>query len=158
MEVKPGYIGGTTENPSYSEVCKGKTGHTEAIKLKYNPKVIHLEDIFFIFFNTHDPTTLNRQGNDIGTQYRSGIYYTEAKQNQIAQQIIEQINSEKIYDNPIVTEVKKATPFYIAEEHINYYNQNLNQAYCSYTIAPKINKLRKYFKKYIDTKNDKISK
>ena len=152
IEVKPGYIDGTVKNPSYAEVCSGKTGHTEAIELKYNPKIIHLEDIYFIFFNTHDPTTLNRQGNDLGTQYRSGIYYIEVKQKQIAFEIIKQINSEKIYDNPIVTEVKKATSFYIAEEHINYYNQNSNQAYCSYTITPKINKLKKYFKNYIDTK------
>ncbi len=100
----------------------------------------------------HDPTTLNRQGNDFGTQYRSGIYYTEVKQKRIAFEIIKQINSEKIYENPIVTEVKKATPFYIAEEHINYYNQNSNQTYCSYTITPKINKLKTYFKNYIDTK------
>ena len=154
IEVKPGYIDGTLQNPSYAEVCTGKTGHTEAIELKYNPENIHLEDIFFIFFNTHDPTTLNRQGNDLGTQYRSGIYYTEVKQKQIAFEIIKQINSEKIYDNPIVTEVKKATSFYIAEEHINYYNQNSNQAYCSYTITPKINKLKTYFKNYIDIKNE----
>ena len=152
IEVKPGYIDGTVKNPSYAQVCTGKTGHTEAIELKYNPKNIGINDIFFIFFNTHDPTTLNRQGNDLGTQYRSGIYYTEVKQKQVAFEIIKQINSEKIYDNPIVTEVKKATPFYIAEEHINYYNQNSNQAYCSYTITPKINKLKKYFKNYIDTK------
>ena len=152
IEVKPGYIDGTVKNPSYAEVCTGKTGHTEAIELKYNPKNINLEDIFFIFFNTHDPTTLNRQGNDLGTQYRSGIYYTEVKQKQVAFEIIKQINSEKIYENPIVTEVKKATSFYVAEEHINYYTQNSNQAYCSYTITPKINKLKTYFKNYIDIK------
>ena len=152
IEVKPGYIDGTVKNPSYAQVCEGKTNHTEAIELKYNPININLEDIFFIFFNMHDPTTLNRQGNDFGTQYRSGIYYTEVKQKHVAFEIIKQINSEKIYDNPIVTEVKKATSFYIAEEHINYYNQNSNQAYCNYTITPKINKLKTYFKNYIDTK------
>ena len=114
IEVKPGYIDGTVKNPSYAQVCTGKTGHTEAIELKYNPKNIGINDIFFIFFNTHDPTTLNRQGNDLGSPYRSGIYYTEVKQKQIAFEIIKQINSEKIYDNPIITEVKKATPFYIA--------------------------------------------
>lgn len=112
-------------------------------------------DLLLIFFNTHDPTTLNRQGNDIGTQYRSGIYYTEVKQKEVAQQLIKKLEEEKIFENPIVTELKEATPFYKAEtEHINYYNQNREQSYCTYSIDPKINKLKTYFSNYITTTNE----
>tara|TARA_A100001011_G_scaffold400660_1_gene517297 strand:- start:2580 stop:2927 length:348 start_codon:yes stop_codon:yes gene_type:complete len=109
-----------------------------------------------IFFNTHDPTTLNSQGNDIGTQYRSGIYFTETKQKEIAIRIIKQLQGEKIFKNPILTEVKKATTFYKAEEeHLDYFNQNPNQPYCNYLINPKITKLKKYFSKYIDENYNK---
>ena len=117
-EVLPGYIDGNVKNPSYREVCSGRTGHTEAISITYNPKVIYLTDLLLIFFNTHDPTTLNRQGNDVGTQYRSGIYFTEIEQKTVTLQIIKKLEFEKIFDNPILTEVKEATPFYKAEnEH-----------------------------------------
>lgn len=149
-EVLPGYIDGKVKNPSYREVCSGRTGHTEAISITYNPKVIYLTDLLLIFFNTHDPTTLNRQGNDVGTQYRSGIYFTEIEQNTVALQIIKKLEFEKTFDNPILTEVKEATPFYKAEiEHLNYFNENPDQPYCNYLIDPKITKLKKYFSKYI---------
>ena len=138
-EVLPGYIDGKLKNPSYREVCSGRTGHTEAISITYNPKVIYLTDLLLIFFNTHDPTTLNRQGNDVGTQYRSGIYFTEIEQNTVALQIIKKLEFEKTFDNPILTEVKEATPFYKAEiEHLNYFNENPDQPYCNYLIDPKI--------------------
>ena len=101
--------------------------------------------MFFVFFNIHDPTTLNCQGNDVGTQYRSGIYFTETEQEVTAIQIIKNLDSEKIFDNPIVTEIKEATFFYKAEEHVDYYNQNKNQSYCNYVINPKIDKLKTYF-------------
>ncbi len=142
----PGYIGGNIKNPSYREVCSGRTGHAEAISVVYSPSAITLLDLLLIFFNTHDPTTLNRQGNDIGTQYRSGIYFTAIKQKEIALKVIEQLEKEKIFKNTIITEVKKATTFYKAEEeHLNYFNQNPNQPYCNLLIKPKITKLKKYF-------------
>ena len=144
-EVKPGFIDGHLKNPSYNEVCTGKTGHVEAVEVKYDSKKIPLKDLFFVFFNIHDPTTLNRQGNDIGTQYRSGIYFTETEQEVTAIQIIKNLDSQKIFDNPIVTEVKEATLFYKAEEHFDYYNQNKNQSYCNYVINPKVEKLKTHF-------------
>lgn len=154
FEVVPGYIDGTVKNPAYREVCTGRTGHAEAISLKYDPETISLGELFLIFFNTHDPTTLNRQGNDVGTQYRSGIYFTEVKQKEAAHEVIAQLEKEKIFQNPIVTEIKQATVFYQAEEHINYYNQNPNQSYCTYMIDPKIEKLKTYFSNYIAIKDE----
>ena len=153
-KVTPGYIDGTVKNPAYREVCTGRTGHTEAIEIVYDSKLISLIDLLLIFFNTHDPTTLNRQGNDIGTQYRSGVYFTEVKQKEVVLQVIQQLEKEQIFKNPIVTEVKEATPFYTAEEHIDYYNQNGEQPYCSYIIDPKIEKLKTYFSNYIAIKNE----
>ena len=151
-EVIPGYIDGKIQNPTYKEVCSGKTGHTEAVSISYDNSIISIIDLFLIFFNTHDPTTLNRQGNDFGTQYRSGIYYTENKQKDVAKKIINQLETEKLFNNKIITEVKKATQFYRAEEHINYYNLNPDQPYCNITINPKINKLKTYFKNYLSSK------
>lgn len=153
-KVTPGYIDGTVKNPAYREVCTGRTGHTEAIEIVYDSKLISLIDLLLIFFNTHDPTTLNRQGNDIGTQYRSGVYFTEVKQKEVVLQVIQQLEKEQIFKNPIVTEVNEATPFYTAEEHIDYYNQNGEQPYCSYIIDPKIEKLKTYFSNYIAIKNE----
>ena len=113
-------------------------------------KSLNLLIYYSFFFNTHDPTTLNRQGNDVGTQYRSGIYFTEIEQKTVTLQIIKKLEFEKIFDNPILTEVKEATPFYKAEiEHLNYFNENPDQPYCNYLIDPKITKLKKYFSKYI---------
>jgi peptide-methionine (S)-S-oxide reductase len=150
-EVIPGYIDGSIKNPAYREVCSGRTGHTEAVSVTYDSSQLQLTDLLLIFFNTHDPTTLNRQGNDVGSQYRSGIYFTEQSQQEIAQMVLNQLETEAVFDNKIVTEIKKATPFYRAEdEHINYFNQNKEQPYCTYTINPKMEKLKHYFSNYLN--------
>ena len=146
-KVVSGYTGGFIKNPAYREVCNGTTGHAEAIQISYNPNEVAYEDLLEIFFATHDPTTLNRQGADVGTQYRSSIFYHTEEQKQQAARYIEWIEKEKLYANPIVTEVKQATVFYLAEDyHQNYYNQNKEQGYCQMVIAPKLEKLRKYYK------------
>lgn len=146
-KVISGYTGGFIKNPAYREVCNGTTGHAEAIQISYNPSEVSYEDLLEIFFATHDPTTLNRQGADVGTQYRSSIFYHTEEQKQQAARYIEWIEKEKLYANPIVTEVKQATVFYLAEDyHQNYYNQNKEQGYCQMVIAPKLDKLRKYYK------------
>jgi len=144
--VLPGYTGGSVKNPSYKEVCNGTTGHAEAIQIKYDPAVISYRELLDIFFYTHDPTTLNRQGGDVGTQYRSAIFYHDEQQKEDAETIIAQLTSEEVYENPIVTEVTVAQVFYEAEEyHKNYYNNNKNQGYCRAVINPKLDK---FMKKY----------
>ncbi len=144
--VYPGYTGGHVKNPSYREVCTGSTGHAEAIEIKYDPAVISYRELLDIFFYTHDPTTLNRQGNDIGTQYRSAIFYHDGDQKAAAEEIISQLTAEQVYDDPIVTEVTAADVFYIAEDyHKNYYLNNKNQGYCRAVINPKLDK---FMKKY----------
>ena len=144
--VYPGYTGGHVKNPSYREVCTGSTGHAEAIEIKYDPAVISYRELLDIFFYTHDPTTLNRQGNDIGTQYRSAIFYHDGDQKAAAEEIISQLTAEQVYDDPIVTEVTAADVFYTAEDyHKNYYLNNKNQGYCRAVINPKLDK---FMKKY----------
>jgi peptide-methionine (S)-S-oxide reductase len=144
--VYPGYTGGTVKNPSYREVCTGTTGHAEAIQIKYDPSVINYRELLDIFFYTHDPTTLNRQGNDVGTQYRSAIFYHNEEQKAAAEEIISQLTAEKVYDDPIVTEVTPMDVFYMAEDyHKNYYLNNKNQGYCRAVINPKLDK---FMKKY----------
>ena len=146
-KVVSGYIGGTTKNPTYKEISTGTTGHAEAIQITYNPSEIAFEDLLEIFFGTHDPTTLNRQGADIGTQYRSEIFYHSLAQKESAEKYIQLLEKEKLYSNPIVTKVSSATAFYPAEDyHQNYYNLNSSQGYCRMVIAPKLEKLRKYYK------------
>ena len=146
-KVVSGYIGGKTLNPTYKEICTGETGHAEAIQITYNPNEVAYEDLLEVFFGTHDPTTLNRQGADVGTQYRSEIFYHSEAQKDKAEKYISLIGSEKLYDKEIVTKVSKATVFYPAEEyHQNYYSQNAEQGYCQMVIAPKLEKLRKYYK------------
>lgn len=146
-KVVSGYIGGKTLNPTYKDICTGETGHAEAIQITYNPNEVAYEDLLEVFFGTHDPTTLNRQGADIGTQYRSEIFYHSEAQKEKAEKYISFISREKLYDKEIVTKVSKATIFYPAEEyHQNYYNQNAEQGYCQMVIAPKLEKLRKYYK------------
>jgi len=150
LEVVPGYIGGTIKNPAYREVCTGRTGHTEAIQVVFEETKIALTQLLFIFFNTHDPTTLNRQGNDVGTQYRSGVYYTKPEQKTVIESLIKQLETANVFSDSIVTEVMEATAFYKAEgEHYDYYNQNKEQSYCDFVITPKIQKLETYFKDYI---------
>ena len=144
--VYPGYTGGSVKNPSYREVCTGTTGHAEAIQIKYDPSVISYRELLDIFFYTHDPTTLNRQGNDVGTQYRSAIFYHNNDQKAAAEEIISQLTAEKVYDDPIVTEVTAMDVFYMAEDyHKNYYQNNKNQGYCRAVINPKLDK---FMKKY----------
>ena len=142
-KVIPGYIGGNLKNPSYKEVCSGKTGHAEAISLEFDKNIILLDKLLLIFFQTHDPTQLNRQGNDFGTQYRSAIFYTDIKQKKITENIIKKL-SQSIYKNKeIVTKIELAKDFFEAEkEHVNYYDLNSNQPYCQVVINPKIQKLK----------------
>jgi len=146
-KVVSGYIGGTTKNPTYKEVCSGTTGHAEAIKIIYNPDEIAYEDLLEIFFATHDPTTLNRQGADIGTQYRSEVFYTTPEQKTKAENFIKLLEDQKIFDKKIVTKVSEATEFYPAEDyHQDYYALNPNQPYCKAVIEPKLSKLKKNYK------------
>ena len=144
--VLPGYTGGEVKNPSYKEVCTGTTGHAEAIQITYDPSVISFRELLDVFFYTHDPTTLNRQGGDVGTQYRSAIFFHNKEQESDAVKIIEQLTSEGVYSDPIVTEVTPIDIFYDAEEyHQNYYINNKNQGYCRAVINPKLDK---FMKKY----------
>jgi peptide-methionine (S)-S-oxide reductase len=146
-KVTSGYIGGTTANPTYREVCSGYTGHAEAIQIEYNPQEIGYEELLEVFFATHDPTTLNRQGNDVGTQYRSEVFYTTAEQKDIAEKYIKFLTDEKVFDKKIVTKVTGASTFYPAEDyHQDYYANNQEAPYCSVVISPKLEKLRKNFK------------
>jgi peptide-methionine (S)-S-oxide reductase len=146
-KVVSGYIGGTTTNPTYKEICTGTTGHAEAIQITFDPKVVSFGELLEIFFATHDPTTLNRQGNDVGTQYRSEVFYYSDEQKKLTQEYIALMTKEKTFSNPIVTRISPASVFYEAEDyHQNYYNDNKTQSYCSYVITPKIEKLKKNFK------------
>ena len=146
-KVVSGYIGGKTINPTYKEICTGETVHAEAIQITFNPNEVAYEDLLEVFFGTHDPTTLNRQGADVGTQYRSAIFYHSEAQKTKAENYIQLLEKEKLYDKKIVTKVSSATIFYPAEDyHQNYYNQNSSQGYCQMVIAPKLEKLRKYYK------------
>ncbi len=147
VDVKPGYSGGHVKNPSYKEVCNETTGHAEVVQITFDPEVVSYSEILEVFFVTHDPTTLNRQGNDVGTQYRSAIFYHSEQQKQTAQKAIELLTKDKAYNKPIVTEVTKFSVFYVAEDyHINYFARNKNQPYCQYVVAPKVDKFRKVFK------------
>jgi peptide-methionine (S)-S-oxide reductase len=145
--VVSGYIGGNTLNPTYKDICNGDTGHAEAIQIEFDPKIISFGELLEIFFATHDPTTLNRQGNDSGTQYRSEIFYHNETQKNVSEQYINLLTQENTFNNPIVTKISPATVFYKAEDyHQNYYNQNTSQGYCSFMITPKIEKLKKVYK------------
>ena len=155
LQVVSGYIGGATSNPTYSEICKGNTGHAEAIKITFDSRIINYGELLEVFFATHDPTTLNRQGNDIGTQYRSEVFFTNENQKAIAQKYIELLNNKFTFGKPVVTKVSEASIFFNAEDyHLNYYNQNKAQGYCSYVITPKIEKLRNKFQSKLKNKNE----
>ena len=146
-KVESGYSGGETKDPTYKEICTGKTGHAEVVQLTYDPKIVALETILEVFFKTHDPTTLNRQGADVGTQYRSAIFFHSQSQKQVALKVKEALDEAKLWENPIVTEITAFSTFYRAENyHQNYYELNPNQGYCRVVIAPKIEKLEKVFK------------
>jgi peptide-methionine (S)-S-oxide reductase len=145
--VQSGYTGGKVKNPTYREVCSGLTGHAEAIQINYDPKKISYDELLEIFWKTHDPTTLNKQGADEGTQYRSVIYYHTDEQKRLAELYKKKLDDEKVFNGPIVTEIRPASVFYKAEDyHQNYYNLNQDQPYCSYVIQPKLEKFRKVFK------------
>jgi peptide-methionine (S)-S-oxide reductase len=144
--VESGYAGGATSNPTYREVCSGTTGHAEVVQVKFDANVLSYRDLLNVFFAIHDPTTLNRQGADTGTQYRSAIFYHNDKQKRIAEEAIKDLNSQQIWDKPIVTEVTAFDKFYVAEDyHQEYYVKNANQPYCQAVVAPKVAKFRKHF-------------
>lgn len=146
IKVESGYSGGNVPNPSYEAVCSGKTRHAEVVQITFDPSIISYRELLEIFFSTHDPTTLNRQGADVGTQYRSVIFYHNEEQKKIAEEIKEKLNDSKIWENPIVTEISPFKNFYKAEDyHQNYYNNNPYQPYCSFVILPKLEKLKKFF-------------
>jgi len=145
-DVVSGYSGGHTENPTYREVCSETTGHAEVVQIQFDPEVLSYADLLRVFFSVHDPTTLNRQGNDVGTSYRSAIFYHSDEQRKTAEEIIKEVNEAKIYDNRIVTEVTEFTNFYPAEDyHQEYFANNPNQPYCAAVVAPKVAKFRKNF-------------
>ena len=145
-KVLPGYTGGKVKNPSYKEVCNGTTGHAEAIQITYDPDIISYRELLDIFFYTHDPTTLNRQGADTGTQYRSAIFYHDKDQKKDAELIIAQLEKENVYENRIVTEITPFEVYYEAEDyHQNYYNNNKDQGYCRAVINPKLDKFTKKY-------------
>jgi peptide-methionine (S)-S-oxide reductase len=144
--VESGYMGGSRPNPTYEAVCSGNTGHAEVIQITFNPGIITYRELLEIFFGIHDPTTLNRQGNDAGTQYRSAIFTHSSAQDTIAHEVIRTLTEAKLFDDPIVTQVEPASPFYMAEAyHQEYFVQNPSQPYCAYLINPKVAKFRQRF-------------
>jgi peptide-methionine (S)-S-oxide reductase len=145
-KVESGYSGGTVANPTYQQVCTEKTGHAEVVQVTFDPQIISYEDILRVFFTIHDPTTLNRQGDDVGTQYRSVIFYHDEKQRQTAEKTVKEMESQKIWDDPIMTEISPFRAFYKAESyHQEYFANNPDQPYCCIVIAPKVAKFRKSF-------------
>jgi peptide-methionine (S)-S-oxide reductase len=146
-KVVSGYSGGHVKNPSYKEVCNGTTGHAEVCQLSYDPDEVSYDELLEIFWQTHDPTTLNRQGNDVGTQYRSVVFYHNEKQKELAEKYKAELDEAEIYNDPIVTEISEFEKMYVAENyHQNYFNENGSQPYCSFVIQPKVDKFKKVFK------------
>lgn len=146
LSVTSGYMGGHVKNPSYKEVCTGSTGHAEVAQLVYDPTVVSIDEILEVFWQTHDPTTMNRQGADVGTQYRSAIFYHTDEQRRIAEAYKQKIDASNAFPAPLVTEITEAGPFYKAEDyHQDYYAQNGSQGYCQMVIRPKLEKFRKVF-------------
>jgi peptide-methionine (S)-S-oxide reductase len=145
-DVESGYANGHLDHPSYEDVCTGTTGHAEVVRLEFDPAVIGLKDLLLIFFGTHDPTTLNRQGNDVGTQYRSGIYTTTPQQAEMARALIAELEAAKAYDSGIVTEVQPIQSYWRAEDyHQDYFLQHPQQGYCAFVVGPKVQKFRNVF-------------
>ncbi len=144
--VVSGYAGGHIKNPAYREVCEGRTGHAEVVQITYDPEVISFDTLLEVFWKTHDPTTLNRQGNDVGTQYRSVVYYHDEEQKELAQQYKDKLNASGAFSSPIVTEISPMDVFYAAEAyHQNYFKNNPGQGYCSFVIRPKVDKFKQVF-------------
>ncbi len=145
-KVVSGYMGGPKPNPTYEQVCSGKTGHAEVVQITFDPSVTSFRELLEVFFTIHDPTTLNRQGNDVGTQYRSAIFYHSAAQQQTAREVIQDLEAEKLWDGPFVTEVEPASDFFPAENyHQDYYTRNTQQPYCMFVVRPKVQKFRSKF-------------
>lgn len=150
LSVKPGYIGGKTENPTYEDVSNGNTNHAEAIEILFDSEIISFSNLLDVFWHMHDPTTLNRQGYDVGTQYRSAIFYTDEEQKLFAEESKRNLENTKEFKDPIVTEITKASEFFDAEDyHKNYYERNQGQSYCQFVINPKLVKLREKFSELI---------
>jgi peptide-methionine (S)-S-oxide reductase len=146
QKVESGYSGGKIKNPTYREVCSGLTGHAEVCRIYFDPKVISYKDLLEAFWQSHDPTTMNRQGADVGTQYRSVIFYHTEEQRETAEFYKAELNKQKAFNSPVITEISPLTNYYVAEDyHQNYYAQNGNESYCTYVIAPKLEKFRKAF-------------
>lgn len=146
-KVVSGYSGGQVKNPTYKEVCQGTTGHAEVCQLSYDPAVVSFDELLEVFWQTHDPTTLNRQGNDVGTQYRSSIFYHNEQQKELAEEYKAKLDESGAFNGPIVTEIVVYNSMYVAEDyHQNYFNENGSQPYCSFVIQPKVDKLEKVFK------------
>jgi peptide-methionine (S)-S-oxide reductase len=146
QSVESGYMGGKNPNPTYKEVCGGRTGHVEVVQITFDPAVTNFREILEVFFTIHDPTTRDRQGNDVGTQYRSVIFYHSDQQRQIAEETIRDLNQAGIWDDPIVTQVQPTEAFYVAEGyHQEYFENNPNQSYCQFIVAPKVRKFREKF-------------
>jgi peptide-methionine (S)-S-oxide reductase len=146
QSVESGYIGGQVPAPTYEQVCGGRTGHAEAVRITFDPEVVSYRDLLNVFFVIHDPTTLNRQGNDSGTQYRSAIFYHSPEQQKVAQEVIEALTQERLYPNPLVTELVPATQWFEAESyHQEYFARNPSQGYCTYVVGPKVAKFRQHF-------------
>jgi peptide-methionine (S)-S-oxide reductase len=144
--VESGYSGGHVPNPTYKQVCSETTGHAEVVQIKFDPGIVSFGDILQVFFTIHDPTTLNRQGNDVGTQYRSAIFYHSDEQKKIAEQVIAELNSAHLWNNPIVTEIVPFQTFYVAEDyHQEYFAQHGNEPYCRFVIEPKVTKFRQHY-------------
>jgi peptide-methionine (S)-S-oxide reductase len=144
--VESGYAGGHTENPTYEQVSGGNTGHAESIKIQFDPNVVKYEDLLNVFFATHDPTTLNRQGNDVGPQYRSAVFYTSPDQKETVEKFVRKLEDDEVFEDPVVTEVAPLGKFWPAESyHQRYYDNNGNKPYCQFIISPKIAKLRQKF-------------
>lgn len=154
LKVESGYSGGKGKNPTYKEVCSGQSGHAEVVQLTYDPAVVSFDELLEIFWKTHDPTTLNRQGADVGTQYRSVIFYHSNEQKQLATTYKEKLDQSGAFNNPIVTEISPYTEFYVAEDyHQNYYNLNGNAPYCTFVIQPKLEKFKKVFAEKLKKEN-----
>ncbi len=146
ISVESGYAGGSVPNPTYEAVCTGRTGHAEVVRITYDPRIVSFRDLLDVFFTIHDPTTLNRQGADVGTQYRSVIFYTTPEQRAVAEAAIAELEAAKVWRDPIVTEVKPLDAFYVAEDyHQEYFARNPNQGYCRVVIEPKVAKFRKQY-------------
>ncbi len=153
ISVEPGYAGGSMANPSYEAVCTGKTGHAEVAKIVFNPKIISYKELLSVFWKIHDPTTVDRQGNDIGEQYRSVIFYTTPEQKVTAEKIKSELDKSSYYDKPIVTQIEPLDHFYKAEDyHKNYYENNKDEPYCQFVISPKIKKFENLFRDKIKKK------